>query len=127
MADMDYRSFRDTYMFGAMSSQTGRPLMFADRDRDKALMLGPLPDDVYIVYGEYQAGATRMAANTDIPANGNFPDEYHMMIVHGAVMKYAAYEGTSALYEAHRTEYRRILRALEKDQLDDVEQGRSLA
>jgi len=127
MSDMKYGDFRDSYMFGAMSTMAGRPMIFAQRDRDKALMLGPLPDGIYTIYGEYQQAATRMAADTDLPALGGFPTEYQMAIVHLAVMKYAIFEGAGALFQSHQEEYRKILRALERDQLEDVALGEALA
>jgi hypothetical protein len=126
MTPMNYEDLRNMYMMGAMNAASGRPLMFADRPRDKALFLGPLPNDVYTIYGEYQQASQRMTANTDAPANGLFPVQWHMAIVHLAVTKYAAYEGAGSLYDAHLAEYKKILRGIEKDQLDDVDLGEPL-
>ena len=127
LAYLSYGDFRNTHMFGSMNIQTGKPLIFSVRPRDKALFLGPLPNETYTVYGEYQASASRMVTNTDTPGMGYFPEGFHMMIVHRAVMKYAEYEGAGPLYGAAQVNFRQAMRGLEKAQLDDVELGGALA
>lgn len=87
MAEWGYTSFRDTYMYATQA--TGRPTVFAVRARDKALLLGSIPNDVYEIRGEYQKAARPFLAGTDIPS---IPEEFHMLIVYGAMKKYAFYE-----------------------------------
>ncbi len=127
LAYLSYGDFRNTYMLGGMNTMAGWPHLFSERPRDKALFLGPLPDDVYTVYGEYQTGASRLAANTDLPGMGAFPDEFHMLIVHRAVMKYAEYEGAGPLYGAAQANFKQLMHGLEKSQLDHIELGSALA
>ncbi|WP_394780595.1 hypothetical protein [Undibacterium sp.] len=127
LAFMQYADFRNSYMFGAMNNSAGRPMVFSERPRDKALLLGPVPDDAFTIYGEYQARATRMANNLDKPGNGTFPDQFHMIIVHRAVMKYSEFEGAGPLYGAAQANFKQVMGGLEKSQLEEITVGRALA
>lgn len=127
LAFMRYPDFRNSYMFGSMNASAGRPMVFSERPRDKALLLGPLPDDAFTVYGEYQTKAIRMLNNLDKPGNGAFPEQFHMIIVHRAVMKYSEFEGAGPLYGAAQSNFRQVMRGLEKSQLGEVELGSALA
>lgn len=127
MSPLAYGDFRNMYMFGAMNDQAQQPNLFAVRPRDRALLLGPKPDGVYTITGEYQQGARRMVDPLELPGGGRFPVEYSMLIVWLAVQKYAAYEGAGALYQAAGIEASRLWAGLARDQLDDIELGEPLA
>lgn len=127
LAEMGYEDFRNSYQFGAMNTLTGRPMVFAERPRDLALLLGAIPDGVYTVYGEYQQAAQRMVANADVPGGGAFPAEFHQMIVDRAVMKYAAFEGAGALYGTAQVDFKERMRGLEKAKLPSFSYGEALA
>ncbi len=87
LVEWDYESFRNTYMYATQTP--GRPTVFAVRPRDKALLFGSIPDDVYEIRGEYQKAPRPFLSGTDIPS---LPEEFHMLIVYGAMKKYAFYE-----------------------------------
>lgn len=124
MLGWDYPMFRDYYEFGAISQQTGRPMYFAIRPKDKALLLGPPPDAVYTITGEYQKSATLMALDADIP---EMPTQYHMLIVHAALMKYASYENAPEVMMMASRDYSNAMMRLCQDQLDKLTFGPPLA
>ena len=108
MHQLDYPSFRDAYMFGTQTQ--GLPDVFAIRPATSALLLGPIPDAIYTVYGEYFKSASLMALDADTPG---MPDPYHMAIVHGARMKYASYENAPEVWVEADRDYRRIIADLQ--------------
>ncbi len=55
-------------------------------DVDDNLRLGPTPDDIYTVSGDYWKSNQALAADADVP---EMPSDYHMMIVWRAITKYA--------------------------------------
>jgi hypothetical protein len=81
----DYRVFRDTYMFGSQAQ--GLPTIFTSRPKDRAILLGPVPDADVTVTGEYQRSPQIFAADTDTPTG--LPTEFHMLIVYMAMTRYA--------------------------------------
>jgi hypothetical protein len=127
MTPLDYGDFRNMYMFGAMNDQAQQPNLFAVRPRDRALLLGPKPDGVYTVAGEFQRAARRMVNPLDLPGGGLYPVEYEMLIVWLAVQKYAGYEGAGALYQVATAQANALWPGLVRDQLDDIELGAPLA
>jgi hypothetical protein len=104
---------------------TGRPLVFSVDPANKSVLLGPIPDITdYTLRGKYWTKSIVLAADADIPA---CPDEYHMVIVYRALMKYAGYEAASEVKQAAVEEYSHLIRALEHNQLDAVGFGAPLA
>ena len=122
MAEWDYPLFRDYYELG--SGYSGRPQLFAVRPSDSALLLGPNPDAVYTVRGQYQKRATTMSLDADTPG---LPAQYHMLLVHGALMKYAAYEGAPEVMASASRDYFNMLMRLSQDQLPTLRMGAPLA
>ena len=55
-------------------------------DSSDNIRLGPTPDDVYRVTGNYWKANQNLAADTDVP---EMPADYHMMVVWRAITKYA--------------------------------------
>lgn len=120
--ESSYASLRNTYRFGVQAP--ARPTTFAIKPRGSDLMLGPLPDDVYTIYGEYQKKAAYLALDGDTP---DMPDEYHMAIVHAARIKYAAYENAPEVMSEAQRDYDRVMSNLSVTQLDDINTGQTLA
>lgn len=122
MIEWSYPMFRDYYDFGAGVS--GRPQIFAVRPNDKGLLLGPNPDAVYTIRGEYQKKATLMAVDADTPG---LPSEFHMLLVHGALLKYAAYDNAPEVMATASRDYFNMLMRLSQDQLPTLGFGQPLA
>jgi hypothetical protein len=118
----EWQDFRNRFMFGAQSSY--KPTEFATRPRDNALVLGPAPDGIYTVYGEYQRRATLLTADDQSPG---IPEEYHMIIVHRARLKYAFDENAPEVMADAQREHNRLMGALTETQLDSFDLGCPLA
>ena len=120
----DYQTFRDSYDFGIQSTILNRPSVWAERDKDQAILLGPTPDAIYTVTGQYQASPSVLAADADLPG---LPAEFHMLIVYKALMLYAEYEAAAEVFSANQKAYDRMYSMLEDDQLEGISFGAPLA
>jgi hypothetical protein len=118
----DYQSFRNQWMRGTQTSQ--QPNEFTVRPRDKAILLGPAPNAVYVLTGEYQRHAPDLAQDEDEPL---FNDCFHELIVWWAIVFYGGFEADAGLYTHANNEKNRILGELELDQLPEVCIGGALA
>lgn len=121
----DYNWFRDLYQYGASNTQEGYPNLFTVNPKTQSLLLGPIPDAIYTVYGQYRKSATLMAASADTPTG--LPSDYHMMIAYLASMKYATYENAAETLVEGRSGFQRLLSRLEDDWLPGVTIGGPLA
>lgn len=106
---LPWASFRDIYKKG---TQTNNAPVHVTVDPQRNLVLGPKPDAIYTVTGEYQMSAQILAANDDTP---EMPSDFHQLIVYTAMQKYG---GVSAADVTARgiTEGNRIMRQLEANQ-----------
>lgn len=122
ITELDYPSFRDTYMLGIRIP--AEPSTFAIKPRGSLILLGETPDDVYTIYGEYQKSVSELVSNTDEP---DMPAEYHMAIVHAARIKYAAYENAAEVMEEASRDFSRLMGNLAMTQIDGISTGSPLA
>lgn len=120
--ETEYASFRDVYQFS--HRMTGRPTAVSVRPWDMALLLGPVPTDVCTVVGEYQKKAAEMVAGTDTPS---LPSDYHMLIVYGAMERYAYHEAAPEVMAGVQEHYDRLRGALYDNQMPDFSIGGPLA
>ena len=120
----DYANFRDLYQFSSFRTTYMRPLSLAVRPNDKALLLGPTPDTVYTVVGEYFTSPVELALDADTPA---MPSRFHMAIVYRAMQSYALYEAAPEVMTRGQTGYNEMLKRIEFDQLMPVTTGGPLA
>lgn len=123
MTDMDYPYFRDRYMFASFRTEDGQPIAVS-QSPDKKLLLGPIPDDVYTVVGEYMKVPHVMVNDTDEPV---IPSRFHMLIVYRAMMHYGMFESASEVVQRGNAMYREMLHRLEMDQMPDATYGCPLA
>ena len=120
--ELPYKVFRDVYQLA--TEQSGPPDTFAVRPRDKSLLLGPMPDGIYTVWGDYQRAPRSLSGNTDVP---DLPEEYHWLIVHLAAQKYATFEAAPEVLADATTNANRMMDALLETQTEEVELGEPLA
>jgi hypothetical protein len=120
---LEYNTFRNMYLFGAMRTQRTAPATFSVNP-GKNLVIGNLPDDVYNINGEYFAMPGAMALDVDTP---NMPAQFHMAIVWKALAHYGMYEAASEAVQKGEREYSRLLSRLEADQLPMITFGAPLA
>jgi len=125
---LDFSSFRDMYLFGNMRSTTGRPVLFSV-DQDKHLRIGPIPDAVYTVNGQYYRLATGFTAETDTPQTTAplFEEDFHMLIVWKALESYGFYESASEVLLRAQTEAQKIMSRLTIDEMPEISYGPPLA
>jgi len=83
-------------------------------DPQNNIVLGPKPDGIYTVTGDYQRSAQILAADGDIP---EMPTQYHDLIMYLAMEKYALFHSAQEVLVAARTGIGRILGQLEMNQL----------
>lgn len=122
LVEWEYQVFRNTYRFNLQVN--GRPVVFAEKPQGKAIMLGQIPDDVYIITGEYQQRAWSLVNNDDTP---DIPVEYHMAIVYKAMEYYGLYEAAPEVLARGQKQYQALLTQLEHEQLQEVHLGNPLA
>jgi hypothetical protein len=117
----DYEEFRYRWLRGSPSSSA--PIEWTQRQRDKAILLGPKPSAVYIVTGDYQRLAPALDSDDDTPL---FPAAYHELIVWEAYRKYMGFEEDGGGYEHANQERARLWADLERDQLPEIPLGAPL-
>lgn len=117
---LSWDDFCATYRIGTLT--TGMPVHIT-MDPQNNLVLGPIPDGVYTIVGEYQMAPQPLAADADEP---EMPAQFHMLIVYDAMSKYAGYEVAQEV-EARAVKYGGPLRyRLERNQLPAFRTGRPL-
>lgn len=124
LVEWEYATFRNTYRFNQQATQTGRPVVFAVKPMDKALMFGNVPEDIYTVVGEYQAVPTEMVADADTPS---IPSHLHRVIVFKAMESYALFESAPEVLSRSQTGYSRLINQLQREQLPQISLGNPLA
>lgn len=91
-----YDTWRDAYQLGAMRAVQTRPVAFAIGP-DKSICLGPPPNDLYTITGDFFVAPTQMALDTDVPTG--LPAQWHMDIVYRMMMMYAGYEAAPEVFQ----------------------------
>ena len=122
---MDWSIFRNLYVYGNMRFTYTRPVVITI-DPDKNLGFGAVPDQPYVIVGEYYKMPTTFAADADAPYAA-FPDRFHMMIVYRAMMFYGGYEAAPEVYSRGEFEFKRLMNRLTIDQLPTMVSGPPLA
>lgn len=122
---MDYNTFRNLYVYGNMRTTYARPVVVSIVPNDKSLAFGAVPDQAYVITGEYYRKPVEMSANTDTPTG--LPDRFHMMLVYRAMMSYGGYEAASEVYSRGEIEFKRMMNRLEIDQMMTPVSGPPLA
>lgn len=107
---IDYADWYARYNTGTQTSSTPQEFTI---DNENGFRLGPKPNAVFVVSGEFQKAATTLAADADTPA---CPAEFHDAIFYLAMMKYARYTAAAEIYEDAKREYRRIIANMERTQ-----------
>jgi len=119
---MNWADFREIYEFGSSRSTTGEPRYITQKP-DTSLIVWPTPDAIYTINLEYFKRAQTMEANADLPL---IPVSHHMAIVWRALMFYAGQANAPELYQVGEREFKRLLRKLESEQLQQIEFGSPL-
>jgi hypothetical protein len=118
---LPWADFRARYRFGTQTS--GTPVHFTV-DPQNNLVLGPAPNAVFVVSGEYQKSAQILAANSDTP---EMPSQFHDLVWLEAMRRYAGKQAAPEAMSRAIGEGNRLLRQLEVNQLPPMGFARPLA
>jgi len=119
---LPYSAFKDYYMFGAQRLTRGMPHCISVAP-DRKLALGPNPENVYVVEGEYYRRAQVLAADGDVPI---CDEDYHMLIVYGAMKKYGYFEVANEQVAAAKAERDALYNRFINEYTPMIEMGGSL-
>lgn len=108
---MPWSQFRHVYKMGPQSNSF--PVHFTI-DPQNNLVLGPVPDAVYVIAGEYQMSAQEFAANDDDP---EVHDDFHLLIVYEGMKKYGLFKSKRETLLRGEAEAIPLWRRLELNQL----------
>lgn len=109
------------YRFGA---QTNQPPIHVSVDPQNRLCLGPKPDAVYVVTGEFQRSPQELTIDADTP---EMPVQYHDLIWAWGLEKYAANAVAAELVARAQLESTRLMSRLEHNQRPAMSLGGPLA
>ncbi len=122
---MDYNTFRNLYIYGNMRTTYARPVVVSIAPGgDKSLAFGSIPDQPYVITGEYYKKPSEFAADTDEPG---IPERFQMLIVYRAMMFYGGYEAAPEVFQRGESEFKRLMSRLDIDQLPTPVSGPPLA
>jgi hypothetical protein len=120
---LEWNAFRRIYKFGARQTQQGRPAHISVDDQQR-LVVGPIPDGVYVIDGDYQRSAQILTTNTDIP---DMPDYLHDLIAYYAMARYGTANIAVEVIARAQDESRNKMLMLEYRYLPSMGFGGSLA
>lgn len=106
--------------YGRGSQTAGRPQHYAIGP-DRTLRLGPVPDAVYTIGGEYRKAPQVLSLDADVP---DLPEHHHNIIVDRAIILQREADGSPLLQGGVRA-YDEKLHALRRECLPDITVGRS--
>ncbi len=112
---INWDRYRRMYGRGAQIAQ--RPAACAVKPSNGALLLGPAPDGVYVVRGEYRAAPQVLTSNADVPA---IPLRFHDAIKWRALQLLAEHDEAPTAIATAAANFRRVLGELERDQLPQI-------
>jgi len=121
MTLLPWSNFRAIYKIGTRNN--GQPVHFTI-DPQNNLVIGPKPDAIYTVSGEYQMSAQVLAADGDTP---ELPSDYHDLIYWYALEKYGRFSASPEALQQAQRESSRLMRQLEANQLPPIALGGPLA
>ena len=120
---IDWEAFRTLYLLGAR--EEGAPSHISI-DPNNNLVLGPTPDAVYVITGEYHRSAQILDTtdNTDTP---EMPSDYHMLIVYAAMEDAGLDDVAEEVLARSERKKRRVIRQLRQVQLPKMRKAGPLA
>lgn len=117
---MPWDYYKLVYKFG--TEETGQPTFISVNPQDK-IYLAHIPDDVYVVKGDYYRSPQILAADDDVP---EMPSHFHDLIVYEAMKKYGFFESAQEVITRGDIESSRMMADLESEQLEEWSMAGSL-
>lgn len=109
-----WRDFRALYKHG---TQNAAQPAHCTIDPQGRWVIGPKPDAVYVVSGEYQKSSQVLALDADTP---EVHTDYHELVVYWAMEKYGASKVSVENFNRAQLEGGRLMRALELKELPQL-------
>jgi len=117
---VDWDDFRLWYRMGQQNPSF--PVHITINPQNK-IVLGPSPNDVYVINGDYMKAAQVLTANDDMP---DLPESFQEVIMYKALSKYGVQKNASESIVAGEDGAATYLGALEGDQLSEIPIGSPL-
>lgn len=121
LTEIPWETYRRKWVLGTQTSLA--PIDYAISPADD-FWLGPIPDGVYVVNGEYWKTPQTLSADADLP---ELPARYHDVIRHLAVMKFSARDSHQNVYGNALAAYNSLMGRLRHEQMPRVQAGEALA
>lgn len=113
--------FRTVFQIGDQAA--GAPSHITIDPNDN-IVLGPTPNDTYVVVGEYHRSSQVLSDNADVP---EMPSDFHMAIVYQAMEDHGLFESATEIIVRGQRKYRRMIRNLEQTQTPRMRKAGPLA
>lgn len=120
LVNIPWSYFMSIYRRGTQNP--GQPI-HVTIDPQNNLVLGPVPDDIYTISGEYQMTRLEFSADSDVP---EMPAQFQDVIWMRALEKYGRFHAAPEVLARGQVEGGRLMRQLEANQLPDITMGSPL-
>ena len=111
---LPWENFKYLYKIG---TQNNSQPAHVSVDHNNNIVLGPKPDGIYVVSGDYQRGVQTLAADADTP---EMSAQFHDLIWRRAMELYGVRLAAPEVFQAAVREGNRTMRALERNQLPAI-------
>ena len=133
----EYDSWRNQYQYGALRNVQTRPFIVAVAP-DKSLCVGPFPNALYTILGDYFIAPQPLLVDADTPTSvsasvgaggskGEIPTQWNMAIVYKAMMSYGTYESAPDTFKRGKDGYEEVIQQLDHDRIPQCRVGGALA
>lgn len=116
-----WHDYQRIFRIGTQSS--GYPTYISIDPADN-IVLGPTPNDTYVITGEYNRSAQTLSADSDTP---EMPSEYHMLIVYMAMEDAGFFDVADEILARSRKKAARLKYQLMQTQLPKMRKAGPLA
>lgn len=121
LAFLPWESFRKIYRIGTQNN--GKPA-HVTIDPQNNLVIGPTPDAIYTISGDYQRSAQILAADDDVP---ELPSRFHELLQYEAMERNGYFESAQEVITRAQRMRSKLTHELERDQLPPPQLGVPLA
>lgn len=104
--------FKSIYLIGSQTTNTGAPAHISV-DPLYRIHIGPVPDAVYVITGDYYLSPQILSAGSDTP---EMPTHFHKLIVYEAMKQYGYHEVAQEVLTRASINSKKMMRQLEKNQ-----------
>jgi hypothetical protein len=118
-----WESFKMIYKIGTMSTSTGVPAHITINPSNE-ILLGPTPNGIYTIDGDYYRSPQTLAADDDVP---EMPAQYHQLLVYKAMVKYGYLNAAPECVQRGQVESKKLLRGLEGNQFPRLRRAGPIA